>query len=114
MYSHLPTRQKLRSVPELTPNQIKEVWQADKWLYEVPNEVLVPMVRVGDKDFYINELVYCSDKTWFIPHRFFDFEGKRLAVGRAVQSTSVRYYLHRITKITMSHLSICPDGSLCQ
>lgn len=89
MYSHLPTRERLRSFSELTPNQVKKVWQADKWLYEVPNEVLTPMIRIEHKDFYINELVYCLDETWFNLERFFDFEGKHLAVGKAVLSTPV-------------------------
>lgn len=61
MYAHLPTREKLHSFPEYTPNSVKEVWQAEKWLYGVPSDVLTPMVRLGDRDFYINELAHCRD-----------------------------------------------------
>ncbi len=86
MYAHLPTRKLLHSLPELTPNKLKEVWQADKWLFEVSDDVLTPMIRQGDKDFYVNELTYCVDGRWFIPERYFEHEGKTFALGRAVTS----------------------------
>ncbi len=86
MYAHLPTRQLLHSLPELTPNQLKEVWQADKWLLEVPDDVLTPMIRQDGKDFYVNELTYCQDGQWFIPERYFEYQGNTFALGRAVTS----------------------------
>ncbi|THG97104.1 hypothetical protein EW026_g4840 [Hermanssonia centrifuga] len=88
MYAHLPTRQLLHSLPELTPNQLKEVWQADKWLLEVPDDVLTPMIRQDGKDFYVNELTYCQDGQWFIPERYFEYQGNTFALGRAVMSLS--------------------------
>ena len=91
MYAHPPTRAKLHSLPELTENSVKEVWQAEKWLYDVPNEILTPMVRVRDKDFYIHELLYCTSGTWFIPQRFFEHENKRLAVGHVANPSQVIY-----------------------
>lgn len=93
IYAHLPTREKLHSYPELVENQVKEVWQAEKWLYETPNDVLTPMVRIQEKDFYIYELAYCTDDTWFIPEWFFDHCGKRLAIGRAARPTPVRNHI---------------------
>ncbi|PSR78377.1 hypothetical protein PHLCEN_2v7420 [Hermanssonia centrifuga] len=89
LYAHPKTRSKIHSLPELTPNKIKEVWQAEKWLYEVPDELLTPMIRLQNKDFYVQELVYCENEKWFIPERFFEYEGLKYAVGHAVTTSSL-------------------------
>ncbi|KZP32684.1 hypothetical protein FIBSPDRAFT_722604, partial [Athelia psychrophila] len=76
-----PCRQ-MRSYPEFTENTVNEAWQADKWLYNIPDTVLKPMIRDHDgKDFYIFELMLCYDQRWFIPEHFFDMNGARWAVG---------------------------------
>ncbi|THG94045.1 hypothetical protein EW026_g7342 [Hermanssonia centrifuga] len=66
LYAHPETRSKIHSLPELTPNKIKE-----------------------NKDFYVQELVYCENKKWFIPERFFKYKGLKYAVGHAVTTSSL-------------------------
>lgn len=80
----------MRSYPEFTENTVNEAWQAEKWLYDVPDTVLKPMFRNEDgKDFYIFELTLCYDQQWFIPEHFFDMKGVRWAVGRLAKESQV-------------------------
>ncbi|KAH9920588.1 uncharacterized protein B0H18DRAFT_936500 [Fomitopsis serialis] len=88
-YAHPETRRKMHLLPEFVPNgkPITEVWQTKKWLVDVPDDLLTPMVRIHRKDFYVHELVYCSDGTWFLPQRFFELEGNPWSLGLVAQST---------------------------
>lgn len=77
---------------EATLNKnVKETWQSEKWLLDAPDEVLTPMFRRerDQKVFYVNELVSCDDHRWFIPERFFLFEGDMWASGKDAVLTSV-------------------------
>ncbi|KAI0828596.1 hypothetical protein BC628DRAFT_1428616 [Trametes gibbosa] len=80
-YAHEGKRRQMHLYPEFSGSQVREAWQASKWLVEVLDSVLTPMTRVGGKDFYVNELVYCAHQCWFIPTRFFEFEGALWAKG---------------------------------
>lgn len=80
----------MRLFPEFAGRQVKEAWNASKWLVDAPDHVLTPMTRIRGKDFYVNELVFCFDKSWFIPTRYFDFEGALWAKGRRVTESEVR------------------------
>lgn len=78
--------------PEATDKMnVKEVWQAGKWLTDAPDDVLTPMIRrkADFKAFYVNELVQCRDGRWFIPERFIIFEGVQWALGRFVDPSAV-------------------------
>ena len=68
---------------------MSEVWQTSKWLEDAPDDVLTPMVRLDDKDFYIKELVYCRNQSWFIPMRFFTRRGEMWAAGHSVSRKAV-------------------------
>ncbi|TFK45607.1 hypothetical protein OE88DRAFT_1639656 [Heliocybe sulcata] len=99
-YAHPDIRLLIHVYPELTPNAASEVWQARKWLYDAPDDVLTPMVREWDKDYYVKELVYCKDQTWLIPTRFFEHAQSKHAVGWLVEQTAVRL------QITLAVLSL--------
>ncbi|KAI0829952.1 hypothetical protein BC628DRAFT_1314715 [Trametes gibbosa] len=88
-YAHPAKRRQMHLYPEFSGKQVQEAWQASKWLVDAPDSVLTPMTRVGGKDFFVNELVYCSNRSWFIPTRFFNFEGVLWAKGRDVTDSEV-------------------------
>ncbi|OJT07070.1 hypothetical protein TRAPUB_2102 [Trametes pubescens] len=89
-YAHPERRRKMRLFPEFTDGRrIQEAWHASKWLVDAPDDILTPMTRVRGKDFFVNELTFCTDKSWFIPTRFFDFEGGLWAKGRRATESKV-------------------------
>lgn len=88
-YAHPDICPLIHAYPEQTKHEVSEVWHARKWLIDAPDHLLTPMVRCNGKDFYINELVYCNDHTWFIPTRFYDFDHERWALGHEVVDTAV-------------------------
>ncbi|KAL1938673.1 hypothetical protein VTO73DRAFT_11488 [Trametes versicolor] len=81
-YAHAGKRRKMHLYPEFSGARVKEAWNGSKWLVDVPDSVLTPMTRVHGKDFFINELAYCTGGRWFIPTRFFEFDGALWAKGR--------------------------------
>lgn len=90
-YAHPSTRQQIHAFPEFTAGgPVSEVWQSSKWLEDAPDDVLTPMIRLGDKDYYIKELAYCCDQSWFIPMRFFTRKGEMWASGHRVSRKNVR------------------------
>ena len=94
-YSHPEKRQKMRLYPEFSETGVEEVWQASKWLVDAPDAVLTPMTRIRGKDYYINELVLCTEGIWFIPTRYFEFKGALWAKGHRATETEVgRCSLH--------------------
>ncbi|KAH9899976.1 hypothetical protein C8Q73DRAFT_754715 [Cubamyces lactineus] len=86
-YSHPEARTKMRLYPEFSETGIEEVWQASKWLVDAPDSVLTPMTRINGKDYFVNELVLCTDNLWFVPTRFFEFRGALWAKGRRAVET---------------------------
>lgn len=51
--------------------RVSEAWHGRKWLWEVPGEIATPMVRSNDIQFFVGEVVGCSDGSLFIPSRFY-------------------------------------------
>jgi hypothetical protein len=83
--------------PEDCGPAMSEVWHGKKWLRDAPDDVLTPMVRVnGSVDYFIHELVYCEEKEWFIPERFFIKHGEMWARGFGVTNTEVLFGSPRI------------------
>ncbi|KAI0369657.1 hypothetical protein BV20DRAFT_945672 [Pilatotrama ljubarskyi] len=86
-YAHPDVRPQIRAYPLFSGGRVSETWQASKWLVDAPDHLLTPMVRLRDKDFYVNELTHCMNGQWFIPTRFFEFEGQGMwAVGHHVRA----------------------------
>ena len=90
-YARPDIRPFIHAYPELRPDHsVHEVWHARKWLYDVSDHLLTPMVRIKNKDFYVNELVYCTNHTYFIPTRFYKKNDELWAFGHDVINAPVR------------------------
>ncbi|KAM5539994.1 hypothetical protein V8D89_006326 [Ganoderma adspersum] len=71
----------LHFYPEDTSGKyLAEAWQAKRWLEEVADEVLTPMLRLGSQDFYIHEPALLRDGRICMPVRWFNCvqTGKRV------------------------------------
>ncbi|KAH9885842.1 hypothetical protein C8Q73DRAFT_659328 [Cubamyces lactineus] len=88
-YAHPDTWRKMHLYPEFTGGHVCEVWQASKWLVDASDAVLTPMARINGKDFYVNELAFCSDSSWFIPTRFFEVGGELWVKGHHATDSAV-------------------------
>ena len=88
-YAHPETRRQLQKYP-VFQKTASELWHTQKWLTEAPDNVLVPMIRLEDgRNFYIHELTHLKDRRWFIPCRFFEFDGKMWSVGHIAKRNTV-------------------------
>jgi len=63
------TRSGMTLYPEDAGNQLGEVWHGDKMLRDIPDHLLSPTIRHNGTIYYVNELVQCSDGSWFLPKR---------------------------------------------
>lgn len=61
----------MRIYPHDANGRVAETWEARKWLWDAPNNLLTPMFRKDDQQYFVNELVECKDRTLFIPERIF-------------------------------------------
>jgi hypothetical protein len=82
-------RPHMQFYPEDGGPGMHEVWHGHKWLKDAPDHVLTPMYRVGNVDYFVNELVYCRGKEWFIPLRWIRKNGEMWARGREVSNPEV-------------------------
>ncbi|KAK1226230.1 hypothetical protein PQX77_010812 [Marasmius sp. AFHP31] len=75
-------RPNLHFYPESTDNKISEARQGARWLTELPDEDLTPMVRVyrGEevKDYYIFEPAMLRNGKICMPHRWFTRDGRMI------------------------------------
>ncbi|KAE9383713.1 hypothetical protein BT96DRAFT_772206, partial [Gymnopus androsaceus JB14] len=54
-------RPKLHFYPEDSGEHLSEARQAERWLHEAPDDLLTPMARIRDQDYYIYEPAMLSD-----------------------------------------------------
>ncbi|KAH8920298.1 hypothetical protein BT69DRAFT_1299539 [Atractiella rhizophila] len=68
----LPTMiaEHLTFLPESTPNQIQEIYQAEKWLKELRPRLLTPSVQYGSSLFFVDEVSELEDGRFFITSRW--------------------------------------------
>ncbi|KAE9396390.1 hypothetical protein BT96DRAFT_824723, partial [Gymnopus androsaceus JB14] len=64
-------RPKLHFYPEDSGEHLSEARQAERWLHEAPDDLLTPMARIRDQDYYIYEPAMLSDGICCIPVRWF-------------------------------------------
>ncbi|KZT31574.1 hypothetical protein SISSUDRAFT_994925 [Sistotremastrum suecicum HHB10207 ss-3] len=104
-YGNPQIRPKMRCLPEDTKEHIvgenaehgkrpvREACHAAEWLNGGPKHALTPMLRVGQKDFYVNELLRTDTGLFFIPERFFERRESGIlhkwSRGHSVTSTEV-------------------------
>ncbi|KAI0755371.1 hypothetical protein C8Q80DRAFT_1266837 [Daedaleopsis nitida] len=107
-YAHPDKRPKMHIYPEFTGTRVAEVWQGRKWLVEAPDEVLTPMIRMGNKDYFVNELAACLDGSWFIPTRFFEWEGKMWSKGHVAVESEAGLVVHEQPSIKACSMFLRP------
>lgn len=85
------TRSGMSLYPEDAGSKLGEVWHGDKMLREIPDRLLTPTIRHRGVIYYINELMQCSDGSWFLPKRWLTRSGGKvmLASGFKVTESTV-------------------------
>ncbi|KAI0040193.1 hypothetical protein FA95DRAFT_912230 [Auriscalpium vulgare] len=61
----------LHHFPEDAGSQLEEAWQAERWLHEMDESLLSPMIRIGTEDFFVHEPAKLNDGRICMPMRFF-------------------------------------------
>jgi hypothetical protein len=64
-------RPHLKFYPEDSKKHISEARQARRWLYEVADDEITPMARLGQQDYYIHEPAMLRDGKCCMPVRWF-------------------------------------------
>jgi hypothetical protein len=73
---------------------MSETWHGSKWLKDMPDELLTPMVihPTSERHFFVEELCCCKDGTYFIPTRWFTKKNNGLwAWGYGVEKAEVLF-----------------------
>ncbi|KAI6003233.1 hypothetical protein F5J12DRAFT_906211 [Pisolithus orientalis] len=87
----------MQDYPEDGQGWMSQVHHGEKMLEGLPNILSPPCVTVGINIFFINELLQCSMKDYFIPKKFFQAkfsgtpEAEVLAPGHGVSQTEEGY-----------------------
>lgn len=61
----------LHFYPEDAGSALGESWKADRWRNELDPALTTPMIRLGNRDFYIHEPALLMDRTVCMPLRWF-------------------------------------------
>ncbi|KIJ46219.1 hypothetical protein M422DRAFT_250259 [Sphaerobolus stellatus SS14] len=69
-------RPHLRFYPEDSGKKLAEAIQGRRWLYEMDDECLTPMIRIGKQDYFVFEPTLVGGHQAVVPHRFFIRDGK--------------------------------------
>ncbi|KAJ7798132.1 hypothetical protein B0H14DRAFT_3546008 [Mycena olivaceomarginata] len=75
------TRSGMALYPDDAGNKLEEVWNGDKMLRDVPDHLLSPTIRHNSVIYYVNELVQCSDGSWFLPKRWLTHDGGKVMLA---------------------------------
>ncbi|KAH9984738.1 hypothetical protein BJV74DRAFT_775977, partial [Russula compacta] len=75
--------------PDDSSCSLSQTWNADKMLKDVPNHLLTLMIKHQGVIYYINELVQCKCRGWFILIRWIMKNGFMHAVGHFVTKCEV-------------------------
>ncbi|KAF7980223.1 hypothetical protein HWV62_39337 [Athelia sp. TMB] len=67
--------------PEDAEGKLTEAWHGDKLLRDVPDNMMSPTLRHGQKIYWVDELVQRSSGRWFLPKRWFTRRGALMAWG---------------------------------
>jgi hypothetical protein len=85
----------LQFYPEDANGSMCEAWHGSKWLKDMPDDMLTPMAvhPTSEHHFFIEELCFCSDGTWFIPTQWFMKKSDGIwAWGYVVEKTQVNVW----------------------
>ncbi|KAJ7017720.1 hypothetical protein C8F04DRAFT_1332361 [Mycena alexandri] len=75
------TRAGMTLYPEDAGNKLSEVWHGDKMLRDIPDHLLSPNIRHNGVLYYVNELVRCTDGSWFLPKRWLTRNGGKVMLS---------------------------------
>ena len=75
-FSNPHVRNKLHVYPEDVGTKLSEVRQGSRWLHEMDPELLTPMHRIDDKDYYIFEICRLKDGSFCMPFRWYQCNQK--------------------------------------
>jgi hypothetical protein len=64
-------RPHLKFYPEDSKGNLSEGRQGRRWLHEVDDDQITPMVRIGRQDYYIHEPAMLRDGLFCVPVRWF-------------------------------------------
>lgn len=85
--------------PEDAEDSLQNANQGRRWLHELDAELLTPMVRQGDQDFFSFEPAILNDGSVVVPVRWFTFRKSLYAIawgafpGRV--GSSIGWYIHQ-------------------
>ena len=102
----------LHFYPEDCGTRVAEARQASRWLREVDDDLLTPMIRLGVQDFYIFEPTLTTDSLVVMPHRFFFRDGEMFVRIWAMEGVGMGWVVHEEwdTELPASKLLVCfPD-----
>jgi len=83
------TRPGMVFYPEFKDGTVEQIWHGRKWLRDVPDHLLTPMIRVSGKIFYVGELVERKNGQFFLPTRWFTKANEFWAMGHKVNAGTV-------------------------
>ena len=72
-------RPKMTFYPEDAGDNLDEAHQGSRWLHEMDDDQLTPMIRLGTADYYIHEPAMLRDGSFCMPVRWFTRKGQMLA-----------------------------------
>lgn len=84
------TRPQMNFYPEVLPDgQIREVWNAEKMIRDVPDHLMTPTVRHNESIYYVDELAQCTSGAYFLPKRWLIRDKALWAIGHKVKMSLV-------------------------
>jgi len=94
--------------PEDVNGWVAQLWHSSKWLNDLPDDMLTPMVihPISGAHYYVGELCRCDDSSWFIPQRWFNKAQEGMwALGLEVAPSEVRNICFNLADRTQRCLS---------
>jgi len=114
----------LRFYPEDSRKKLSEARQARRWLHEMADDEVTPMMRKGQQDYYIHEPAMLRNGECCIPVRWFEVGGVfsakcwrmeviTLDVGQGWRVIRCANYSVPFTEFLKTFPELCNDAESC-
>lgn len=114
-------RPHLKFYPEDSKKRISEARQARRWLYEVADDEITPMARLGQQDYYIHEPAMLRNGECCMPVRWFTVGELLFAkcwkmevvssdIGQGWRIVQLKDYSLPHTEFLKTFLELCEDA----